>query len=147
DCGPGEVRGGRRCPPSGRAGALGPGAVEAVGGQPEHGGAGLPGLADGGSAGNGARDGAPGGRGRGGPLPRGASGDRARAAAACDRGSPTEQDGPGRGRGHLPRGVDPVEQFGQWRRDLVEKLSRLGFGTVEQPGEGKEGAAWHTWGR
>ena len=40
-----------------------------------------------------------------GSLPGCAAGDGAAAAAASDRGGPAEQDGPGRDRGHPPRGV------------------------------------------
>ena len=65
---------------AGGPGALGPRAVEATGGQPEHGGPGVPRAAGRGAARAGAGDGLAGGRGGGRAVPAGAAGVRPRPA-------------------------------------------------------------------
>ena len=50
-----------------------------------------------------------------GPLPRVASGDGAPSIAARHRGGAAEPDGPVRDRGHVPGGMGPGGQPGQWR--------------------------------
>ena len=115
------------CVAAGGPGALGARAVEATGGEPEHGGAGLPRPADRGPAGIGAGDGLAGGRGGGGPLPGGAAGDR----AACGCGARSTR----RGRARWSRREIEAIFREEWARaagqDNGDRAARLTTGRIE----------------